>query len=395
MSPSWWLSSTSLPRIALRLLETERDPLALAVDVQDLHVDRLADLEHLGRMVDVAPRKLGDVDETVHPVEIDERAEVDDVRDRPLDLVARVELVEDALPLILALLLEHGAAREDDVVALAVELDDLALELLARELFEILHAADVDERRGQEAADAEVEDEAALDDLDHAAGDRIAVLVGGLDRLPRDLEAGALLRKDEPAFGVLLREHERRDVVADRDLVGRVDRAPDRQLRDRDDALRLVADVDEHLVLVHADDRAVDDLPFLDRREGRLVVGDELAALRIGRPDAFGEPRVVDGLIGHKRGAQCSGARPSAGITLRRMDERYPIGVTSSCAVTVLRQDGAESGYGGWSAAVGLLSGEATFACPGTTRGFSPTCCAAPTSGSRQARASRATSTST
>ena len=294
-----------LPRVALRLLETERDPLALAVDVQDLHVDRLADLEHLGRMVDVAPRKLGDVNEAVHPVEVDERAEVDDVRDRPLDLVAGVEVVEDPLPLILALLLEHGAAREDDVVARAVELDDLALELLAHELVEILHAADVDERRGQEAAHAEVEDEAALDDLDHAAGDRLAVLVGALDRLPRELEARALLREDQPALGVLLREHERRDVVTDRDLVGRVDRAPNRQLRDRDDALRLVADVDEHLVLVHADDGAVDDLALLDGREGRLVVGDELAALGVGRPDAFLEPRVVDRVTGHDGAAAC------------------------------------------------------------------------------------------
>ena len=52
------------------------------------------------------------------------------------------------------------------------------------------------------------------------------------------------------------------------------------------------------------------------------------------------------------------------------MDERYPIGVTSSCAVTVLRQDGAESGYGGWSAAIGLLGGEATIRVPGHYAGL-------------------------
>src|SRR5204862_5687354 len=112
------------------------------------------------------PRELGDMDEAVHPVGIDARAEVDDVRERALDLVARVELVEDPLPLVLALLLEHGAARKDNVVARAVELDDLALELLAHELIEILDTADVDERRRQEAADAEVEDQTTLDDLD-------------------------------------------------------------------------------------------------------------------------------------------------------------------------------------------------------------------------------------
>src|SRR5262249_52701030 len=195
-------------------------------------------------------RELGDVNEAVHAVEVDEGAEVDDVGDRPLDDVARIEAVEDPLPLLLALFLEHGAARKDDVVARAIELDHLALELLAEKLVEVLHAADVDKRRGQEAAHAEVEDEATLDDFDHATGDGLALLVGTLDRLPRDLEARALLREDEPALGVLLRQYERSDVVADRDLVLRVDRAANRKLGNRDDALRLVADIDEHLVLV-------------------------------------------------------------------------------------------------------------------------------------------------
>ena len=38
--------------------------------------------------------------------------------------------------------------------------------------------------------------------------------------------------------------------------------------------------------------------------------------------------------------------------------------------MTVLRQEGAESGYGGWSAAVGLLSGEATVRLPGHYAGL-------------------------
>src|SRR5262249_22754262 len=126
-----------LPRVGLRLLEAERDALALAVDVEHLDVDRLADLEHLGRVVDVRPRKLGDVNQSVHAVEVDEGAEVDDVRDLPLDDVAGVELVEDALALVLALLLEHRAARQDDVVARAVELDHLAAKLLTEKLVQI------------------------------------------------------------------------------------------------------------------------------------------------------------------------------------------------------------------------------------------------------------------
>ena len=47
------------------------------------------------------------------------------------------------------------------------------------------------------------------------------------------------------------------------------------------------------------------------------------------------------------------------------MEERYPIGVTDSCAVAVLRGDEAGGGYSGWSAAIGLRSGDATVRVPG------------------------------
>ena len=50
---------------------------------------------------------------------------------------------------------------------------------------------------------------------------------------------------------------------SDDDLV-RVDVVADRQLPGRDDALGLVADVEQDLVLVDLDDRAVDDLAVLD-----------------------------------------------------------------------------------------------------------------------------------
>jgi hypothetical protein len=47
------------------------------------------------------------------------------------------------------------------------------------------------------------------------------------------------------------------------------------------------------------------------------------------------------------------------------MDERYPIGVTESCAVAVVRHDGGGDGYRSWSATIGLRSGEATIRVPG------------------------------
>ena len=266
-----------LPRVLLGLLETERDALALAVDVEHLDGHDVADVEDLGRVVDVAPGELGDVDQAVDPVEVHERAEVHDVGDRALHDLTGLEPVEDLLADLLALLLEHRAAAEHHVVARAVELDHLALDLLAEEVVEVLDAADVHERRRQEAAHAEVDDQAALDDLDDRALHGLAGLGGGLDAAPRLLEAGALLGQDQASVLVLLGEDESVDLLAELDLLGGVDRLADRQLVGRDDALGLVADVDQDLVLVDPDHLAGDDIALLEEDEGRVVVGDYLA----------------------------------------------------------------------------------------------------------------------
>jgi hypothetical protein len=87
----------------------------------------------------------------------------------------------------------------------------------------------------------------------------------------------SLLREDQAPLGVLLREHERVDLVAEVDLVRGVDRAADRELGNRDHPLRLVADVDQDLVLVDPHDLAGDDVALVDRLDRRRVVGDELA----------------------------------------------------------------------------------------------------------------------
>ena len=98
-----------------------------------------------------------------------------------------------------------------------------------------------------------------------------------LDAPPGFLEAGALLGHDQPAVLVLLGHDDRVDLFAEMHLLVGVDRLADRQLAGRDHALGLVADVDQHLVLVDAHDVTGDDLALLDRSEGGVVVGDDLA----------------------------------------------------------------------------------------------------------------------
>ena len=84
------------------------------------------------------------------------------------------------------------------------------------------------------------------------------------------------------------------------------------------------------------------------------------------------------------------------------MDERYPIGETTSVGVAVLRHERHDAGYPMWSASIGLRGGEATVSVPGhypavlaqrlraADAQFAPACASAATSTSTSPR-SRAT----
>src|SRR5262249_25496465 len=97
------------------------------------------------RVVDVLPRQLRDVDETVHAAEVDERTEVDDgAHDTGADL-ARLQVREELVALLALGLLEVRAARQHDVVAVLVELDDLAVGRAPDVRVQVAHTAQVDQ----------------------------------------------------------------------------------------------------------------------------------------------------------------------------------------------------------------------------------------------------------
>src|SRR5271165_5516110 len=149
------------PRVFLSRLERQRNPLAVHVDVEHLDGNLVADLNHLGGVVDVLPRQLGDVHQTVDATEIDERAEVDDRGHHTLADGALLQLVEELAADLGLGLLEPGAAGQHHVVAVLVQLDDLGFDLLADVRLQIADASHLDQRGGQEAAQPDVEDQAA------------------------------------------------------------------------------------------------------------------------------------------------------------------------------------------------------------------------------------------
>ena len=213
------------------------------VEADDLHLDLLADLQRLGRVVDAAPGDVGDVQQAVDAAEIDERAVVGDVLHHAVEDHAFLQALDQLAALLGAGLLQHGAAGDHDVAAGAVHLEDLERLRRAHQRADVAHRADIDLAAGQERhGAAEIDGEAAL----HPAVDRAVDALLRLERLlevgPGLLAAGLLARQDDRAVLVLVALDVELDDVAGLDLGLGAGRA---EFLEGDAALGLQADIDD------------------------------------------------------------------------------------------------------------------------------------------------------
>src|SRR5262249_49862681 len=152
-------------------------------------------------------------------------------------------------------------ARQHDVAALLVHLDDAHAQLLAAQGVEVAHRPHVDLRARQEGADADVDREPALDALDDPADHDLAIRIGLLDLVPNLHLLGFFAREDDVAFAILGPLEQDVDDVAGLhgDLAVLIE-----EFAELNDAFRLVADVDDHFRRGDLQHRALDDLAFRD-----------------------------------------------------------------------------------------------------------------------------------
>src|SRR5690606_35249029 len=120
-----------VPRILAELLQAQADAVALAVVLQHAHFQLGAHFNDFGRMAHALPGHVGDVQQAVDAAQVHERAVVGEVLDHALEHGALDQLLHQRLALLGVLALGHRAAGDDDVVALAVQLDELEFQLLA------------------------------------------------------------------------------------------------------------------------------------------------------------------------------------------------------------------------------------------------------------------------
>ncbi len=120
-----------VPRVGLELLDAERDPLLGAIEFQNLDGQFVADMQHLGRMRHAAIGDVGNVQQAIDTAEIDKGAVVGEVLYDAGDDRAFFQMLERVTLAQVDFFFNGQLARDDDVAAAAVELDDLDWDVLA------------------------------------------------------------------------------------------------------------------------------------------------------------------------------------------------------------------------------------------------------------------------
>ena len=281
-------ASEALPRIFLGGLEGQGDAFTIEINVEHLDGDLVADLDNLRRVVDVLPRQLGNVDQAVNTAQINECAEIDDGGHDAFANLALLELGQEGLANFGLGLFEVLATGEHHIVAVLVELEDLGLDGLANVRGQVADATHFDQGCRQEATQTDVDDETTLDSFDNGAFDNAIGFFDLLDVAPSALVLCTLLGQNQTAFLVFLGDDKSLNGVADLDDFVRINVLLDGKLTGGNDALSLVADVEQDLVVIDLDDGTFDQITITEVLDGGIDCLDEVL---------FGAD-VVDGDLG-------------------------------------------------------------------------------------------------
>src|SRR5208282_4254716 len=186
------------PRVRRQLLEAERNALLVFIELEHLHLDLVADVDQVAGMREAAPAHVRDVEEPVDSAQVNECAVIGEVLDRASENGVFAKVLESLRTLGVLLFLENLLARDNDVAALFVQLDDADFNLLAEIAVEIADGTNLQLRTRQKGLHADVDREAAFDATDDRSHNRGLVVCSFFNRVP-DAETLRLLVADEIA----------------------------------------------------------------------------------------------------------------------------------------------------------------------------------------------------
>ena len=231
------LFDDGIPRMRLNLLDADGDAALVRLDANDFRFDLLAGRKHVGRLVDAMPGNFADMKQGISAADIDESAVVGQAADFALDDVAFFEFFETALLGGGLLVFGDGAAIDDYIFVVDIELDNAAANFLLDELFHFGGIARTGAGGGHEGAYADVDAEAAFDHAGDDADDGGFFVEGLLEGIPVGDALHFAAGERVVALGIAAFD-------GDLELIAGLDgRAV--QFREREQALALEADVED------------------------------------------------------------------------------------------------------------------------------------------------------
>ena len=254
-----------LPRIGHELLEAEGNLLVVLVEGEHLEFEILTKRNHFARMADTLPRHIGDVKETVEAAEVHEHAVFGDVLGLTGNDLTFGEGLEEILTLGVAFFFKQHTAGHDDVAATAVDLQHAEFVFLVHQSVHVRHGAQVHMGTGEERFHAaQIHSVTALDAAHDTALDD-AVLFLHVFELIEELHPLCFFEgQGDGAFLFVLASDEDVHTVAHlhNEIAFGIP-----EFGGGDLTFRFEIHVTKHIVVIHADNFALDDGSFLEITE--------------------------------------------------------------------------------------------------------------------------------
>src|ERR1022692_3814699 len=248
------------PRIGCQLLEAERNALLLFVVLEYFHLNLIANVHQVVRVREPSPRHIGDVQQAVQSAEIHESAILGEILHHSGEDGAFFQMFQSLAAFLVLLAFEQFLARDHDVAALLVDLDDGNFHGLALHTVEIADGPQVHLRAGQKRPCAQdIHRKAALGALNHGSLDRPLLVMSLFHFVPGVKARRLLVREvDVPFLSLPLLAHHLDFVTGLHLRLALVVK----NLRKRQHAFRLGSDVDHHVRPSELQHRAFDDAVF-------------------------------------------------------------------------------------------------------------------------------------
>ena len=146
-----------------KLLKSKLNSCLGLIKVQNNHVHLLIELDHLRRVINSAPREVGYVYESVYAAKINKDPVASDVLDHPFKDLTLLEQTNNFALLLLEVGLNKGLVRNNNILELVVDFNNLEFHGLVNVDVVIANWLDVDLRPRQESLKSKyVDNHAAL-----------------------------------------------------------------------------------------------------------------------------------------------------------------------------------------------------------------------------------------